>query len=103
MVLLNPNLILLILKKFWSTFMSQAHNAMEMVMERLAYELNMDPLEFRTKNFLKKGDRMVKGFVPRMIKDNPLPAMIETLKQSSKYLERKVELEQFNQVIWDRK
>lgn len=79
--------------------MSQAHNAMEMVMERLAYELNMDPLEFRTKNFLKKGDRMVKGFVPRMIKDNPLPAMIETLKQSSKYLERKVELEQFNQVI----
>ena len=67
-------------------------------MERLAYELSMDPLEFRTKNFLKKGDRLVKGFVPRMIKDNPLPEMIEILKQSSHYLERKARVDGFNKV-----
>ena len=70
-------------------------------MERLAYELNMDPLEFRTLNFLKKGDRLVKGFVPRMVKDNPLPNMIEMLKQSSNYLERKVAVEDFNKVYGD--
>ena len=67
-------------------------------MERLAFELNMDPYEFRAANFLKKGDRLVKGFVPRMIKDNPLPGMIETLKQSSNFLKRKVEVDEFNKV-----
>ena len=67
-------------------------------MERLAYELNMDPLEFRTKNLLKKGDRLVKCFVPRMIKDNPLPEILEILKQSSNYLERKVRVDEFNKV-----
>ena len=71
---------------------------MEHVMERLAYELNMDPLEFRTKNFLKKDDRLVKGFVPRMIKDNPLPDMLEVLKHSSNYLERKIQVDEFNKV-----
>ena len=67
-------------------------------MERIAYELKMDPLEFRSRNFLKKGDRLVKGFVPRMVKDNPLPTMIEMLKESSNYLERKYEVEEFNRV-----
>ena len=67
-------------------------------MERIAHELNMDPLEFRSRNFLKKGDRLVKGFVPRMVKDNPLPTMIEMLKESSNYLERKYEVEEFNRV-----
>ena len=71
---------------------------MENIMEQLAFELNMDPYEFRAANFLKKGDRLVKGFTPKMIKDNPLPGMIETLKQSSKYLERKVEVDEFNKV-----
>ena len=71
---------------------------MENIMEQLAFELNMDPYEFRAANFLKKGDRLVKGFSPKMIKDNPLPGMIETLKQSSRYLERKVEVDEFNKV-----
>ena len=68
-------------------------------MERIAFELNMDPYEFRAANYLKKGDRLVKGFTPKMIKDNPLPDMVETLKQSSRYLERKVEVDEFNKVI----
>ena len=71
---------------------------MENIMEQLAFELNMDPYEFRAANFLKKGDRLVKGFTPKMIKDNPLPGMIETLKQSSRYLERKVQVDEFNKV-----
>ena len=71
---------------------------MENIMERLAFELNMDPYEFRAINFLKKGDRLVKGFSPKLIKENPLPGMVETLKQSSRYLERKVEVDEFNKV-----
>ena len=81
-----------------SIYYIKAHNAMENIMERLAFELNMDPYEFRAANFLKKGDRLVKGFVPKMIKDNPLPGMVETLKQSSRYLERKAEADAFNKV-----
>ena len=71
---------------------------MEHIMERLAHELNMDPLEFRMNNLLKKGDRLVKSFSPRLLKDNPLPQMIEKLKQSSKYVERKKLVDEFNKV-----
>ena len=67
-------------------------------MERLAYELNVDPAEFRMKNILKKGDRLVKSYGLTLAEDNPLPKMINELKQSSNYLERKKSVGEFNKV-----
>ena len=67
-------------------------------MERLAYELNVDPAEFRMRNILKKGDRLVKSYGLTLAEDNPLPKMINELKQSSNYLERKNNVDEFNKV-----
>ena len=67
-------------------------------MERLAHELDVDPLEFRMKNFLKKGDRLVKNYGPTLLKENPLPKMIQSLKETSKYLQRIKMVDQFNKV-----
>ena len=68
-------------------------------MERLAFELNMDPAEFRMKNILKKGDRLVKSYGLTLAEENPLPKMIHELKQSSNYLERKNSIDEFNKVL----
>ena len=67
-------------------------------MERLAFELNMDPVEFRMLNLLKKGDRLVKSYGPTLAKENPLPKMIQELKDSSNYLQRRTDIEAFNKV-----
>ena len=67
-------------------------------MERLAYELNVDPTEFRMRNILKKGDRLVKSYGLTLAEDCPLPKMIHDLKQSSNFLERKKSLDEFNKV-----
>lgn len=67
-------------------------------MERLAHELNVDPEEFRMRNVLKKGDRLIKSYGLTLAEDNPLPKMIHELKQSSNYLERKKSVDEFNKV-----
>jgi xanthine dehydrogenase molybdopterin-binding subunit B len=71
---------------------------MEYIMERLAHELNVDPEEFRMRNVLKKGDRLIKSYGLTLAEDNPLPKMIHELKQSSNYLERKKSVDEFNKV-----
>ena len=71
---------------------------MEYIMERLAFELNMDPVEFRMLNLIKKGDRLVKSYGPTLAKENPLPKMIQELKDSSNYLQRRTDIAAFNKV-----
>ena len=71
-------------------------------MERLAYELNIDPADFRMRNLLKKGDRLIKSYGLTLAEENPLPKMIHGLKQSSSYLQRKKSIDDFNKV-WKRK
>jgi CO/xanthine dehydrogenase Mo-binding subunit len=39
----------------------QGHNIIEYVMDHLANELGVDPVELRIKNFLKEGDTLVKN------------------------------------------
>ena len=68
-------------------------------MERLAFELNIDPADFRMRNLLKKGDRLVKSYGLTLVEDNPLPKMIQGLKQSSNYLQRKKNIDDFNKVL----
>ena len=70
---------------------------MEYIMERISFELNLDPVDFRMKNLLKKGDRLIKGY-GTLAEENPIPKMVHGLKQSANYLERKKKVDAFNQV-----
>ena len=72
---------------------------MEYIMERLAFELNLDPADFRMRNLLKKGDRLIKSYGPTLVEENPLPKMIQGLKQSANYLQRKKSIDDFNKVV----
>ncbi len=46
---------------------TQGHTIIENVMEHLAAKLNVDPVEFRIKNFMQDGDLTVAGlFIPEM-------------------------------------
>jgi len=65
-------------------------------MDHIAARLNIDPIELRLKNFLKEGDKLVTGKV--FEQQNPLPTMIEKIKKSSNYDERKKNVEEFNNV-----
>ena len=68
-------------------------------MERLAFELNIDQADFRMRNLLKKGDRLVKSYGLTLAEENPLPKMISGLKQSSNYIQRKKNIDDFNKVL----
>ena len=65
-------------------------------MDHMAAKINMDPVEFRIKNFLKDGDmtlhhdQLFKGH-------NPLADMIRDLGKSAKLEERKKFVKNFNQ------
>ena len=45
----------------------QGHNIIECIMDHLANQLGMDPVELRIKNFLKDGDTLVELFFTRSI------------------------------------
>nr|XP_026487932.1 xanthine dehydrogenase 1-like [Vanessa tameamea] len=63
---------------------SLEHIAMaENIMERIAYELNLDPLEVRLSNLDRE-------------KHGPIQEMLDTLKSESQYDERKVAVDKFN-------
>ena len=60
----------------------------ENVMEHLAHEIGLDPLEFRLKNMVLKS--------PNPIETNILPDVIEHLKISANYTERMQQIQSFN-------
>ena len=62
----------------------------ENVMEHLAHEIGMDPLEFRLKNMIKEA-----RVLPRT-EPNILPQIIEHLKVTSTYEERMNQIQTFN-------
>ena len=70
---------------------------METIMERLAFELNLDPEDFRMRNLLKKGDRLIKAY-GTLAEENPISKMVHQLKQTADYLDRKKKVDAFNQV-----
>ena len=67
----------------------KGHAMMETIIEHLAFELGMDPLELRMANMVVQ--------VPIANEINPLPEVIETLKRTSNYETRKQEVATFNQ------
>ena len=76
---------------------TQGHAIMENIMEHLAHSLDMDPLHFRMIN-------MVGQESTDTGKLHPIRDIIEKLKKSSKFEERKGEIIQFNQNnLWQKK
>ena len=67
---------------------TQGHAAMENVMEHLAHQLGMDPLEFRMINMVGEGK-----------KSHPLQEIIKNLRDSSEYDKRKTDIDTFNKVL----
>ena len=61
----------------------------ENVMEHMAHDLGVDPLEFRIANMIENTE----GYP---IEKNILPTIIDTLKGSSEYDKRKQDIESFN-------
>ena len=61
-------------------------------MEHMAAKLNMDPLEFRIKNFFKDGDMLLFGHPFKG--HNPLPDLITDLGKSAKLDQRKAQFDQ---------
>lgn len=67
----------------------------EQVMEHVAAYLNKDPLEIRMLNLYKQGDCTPGG---HSLPYFELEKVLNKLKESSKYLERRQEIEEFNKV-----
>ena len=64
----------------------QGHAAVENVMEHLAHELGLDPLEFRMMNMVGKTS-------------HPLQEIIKNLRKSSEFDKRKIDIAKFNKVV----
>jgi CO/xanthine dehydrogenase Mo-binding subunit len=62
----------------------QAHFAVECMVDRMAEELELDPVEIRARNVLKEGDRMFTG----VIVNNSADALTAILKRSEEVIER---------------
>lgn len=66
----------------------QAFYAIETHMEHMAKKFGIDPLEFKIKNLLKKGDYSATG---GLLRDNiPLPQMVDRAIKMSSYKEKKM-------------
>ena len=67
-------------------------------MEHCAAAVGMDPLEFRLKNALKPGDAVISGGTMGEEGTAPAVKLIEQVRTSAKFDERRQEVQQFNQV-----
>jgi xanthine dehydrogenase large subunit len=72
----------------------QGMMAIERVIDRIAWQLGLDPLDVRKKNFYGAGrDTTPYGMG---VTDSVLPELIETLERTSDYRRRRVEISSFN-------
>ena len=74
--------------------MTQGHSIIENIMEHMAAKLKMDPVEFRKANLIKEGDMTFFG--TPYAGDNYLPQLVNDLEKSSDFVQRKTEVENFN-------
>ncbi len=77
---------------------TQGHAIIENVMEHLSVATGVDPTELRMRNMLHDGDALVSG--GKFEGENPLPQIVEDLKRRADYEGRKIDRDQFNEVIW---
>ena len=69
--------------------------AIEQIMDHIARELRLDPLEIRKRNYYGKQDRNITHY-HQQVEDNLLDEMTETLETSSSYAARREEIQAFN-------
>ncbi|WP_338563488.1 xanthine dehydrogenase molybdopterin binding subunit [Erwinia sp. E_sp_B04_8] len=69
--------------------------AIEQIMDHIARELRLDPLEIRKRNYYGKQDRNITHY-HQQVEGNLLDEMTETLETSSSYAARRKEIQAFN-------
>ena len=74
----------------------QGMMAIERVIDAMAWQLSLDPLDVRKRNFYGDEDRNVTPYGMR-VTDNVIHEIVERLEQTSDYRRRRVELAAFNQ------
>lgn len=67
-------------------------------MEHIAHTLKKDPLEVRMANLIKAGDPILGVPGETFTGENPLTQMIQDLKTSADFVERKKFIDNFNKV-----
>jgi xanthine dehydrogenase large subunit len=73
----------------------QGMMAIEWVVDEIARYLKIDPLDVRKRNFYRIGRRDVTPYQMK-VEDNVLPILIPELEESSRYAERRREIEEYN-------
>ena len=69
--------------------------AIEQIMDHIARETGLDPLELRKRNYYGKTERNVTHY-HQQVEDNLLPEITAQLEASSDYLARRAEIRRFN-------
>ncbi|CBW27630.1 putative xanthine dehydrogenase large subunit [Halobacteriovorax marinus SJ] len=72
----------------------QGNATIESVIEEIAHFLKKDSLEIREKN-IYQGDKLTTPY-GQIVDNNTLPELMEKIKESSNYLKRREEIEEFN-------
>lgn len=67
-------------------------------MEHIAHVTGNDPFEVRKANFIQKGDPLVGIPGAELMTSNPIPGMINELKNTSNYVTRRTFVDSFNKV-----
>jgi xanthine dehydrogenase large subunit len=73
----------------------QGMMGIEAVMDAIARQLKIDPLQVRQRNFYGKTDRNVTPY-HMVVEDNIIPEMVTELARTSKYARRRREIARFN-------
>ena len=73
----------------------QGMMAIERAIDRIAWTLELDPLDVRKRNFYGDGDRDMTPYGMR-VTDNVLPELIESLEKTSDYRARREDVAAFN-------
>jgi len=80
----------------------QGTAAIEAIIEHIAHVLKKDPTEIRLNNLIKDGDSLMAEPGATFEGENPIPKMIEEMKVSGDYIERKMFVDNYNKVCYKR-
>jgi len=83
---------------YYCTGSTPAIALIESIMEHIAHEMKMDPLDVRMKNLIQDGDAMFFFGGQKFEGKNLIPDMLEDMKNTADYEDRKKFVQNYNKV-----